>query len=153
MSSIVREVATKLITIENPLNVAIDVKKEHLITDSENIAFNPPTFSVPAHSEFGFEVVFRPLLALETNAKITLKSPELGEFTYPLKLQGLPSTTMRTLYFKSALGSDMVLPYKLLNYTKKPTTYQCVVTKLGPNGKAIQVVIDPKAKGPAVGGA
>lgn len=143
-----REVATKLITIENPLAVPIEVKKEHLTTDSEFVSFNPGAFSVPARSEFGFEVVFRPLLAVETNSKLVLKSPELGEFIYPLKLQGLPSTTMRTLFFTSALGSDMVLPYKLLNYTKKPTTYQCVMTKLGPNGKAVQVVIDPKAKGP-----
>ena len=123
MSSIVREVATKLITIENPLNVAIEIKKEQLISDSENIGFNPPSFSIPARSEFGFEVIFRPLLAAETNAKITLKSLELGEFIYPLKLMGLPANSMRTLFFKTALGSDMVLPFKLVNYTKKPTVY------------------------------
>jgi hypothetical protein len=32
------------------------------------------------------ELIFRPLLATESNNKILLKSPELGEFIYPLKL-------------------------------------------------------------------
>jgi hydrocephalus-inducing protein len=63
MSSIVREVATKLITIENPLSVPVEVKKDHLTCDTEIVSFNPPSFSVLARSEFGFEVVFRPLLA------------------------------------------------------------------------------------------
>lgn len=61
----VREVVTKLVTIENPLNVPVDIKKEQLVSDSDSISFNPPAFSIPARSEFGFEVVFRPLLALE----------------------------------------------------------------------------------------
>jgi hydrocephalus-inducing protein len=41
----------------------------------------------------------------------------------------------------------MVLPFKLMNYTKKPTTYTCYATKIGPNGKPLPVNIDPKAKG------
>lgn len=57
---------------------------------------------------------------------------------------------MRTIYYKAPLGTDVSLPYKFLSYTKKPTTYQCVITKLGPNGKPIPVTIDPKAKGAPV---
>ena len=90
MVSVVREIASKLITIENPLNDPVDIKKEYLTTDTDQISFNPPTFSIPPRSEFGLEVIFRPLLATESNNKIVLKSPELGEFLYPLKLQGLP---------------------------------------------------------------
>jgi hydrocephalus-inducing protein len=114
------------------------------------VSFNPPSFSIPARSEFGLEIIYRPLLAIEQNSKITLKSVELGEFVYPLKLQGLPVNTMRTIYYKAPLGTDVTLPYKFLNYTKKPTTYQCVVTKLGNNGKPVPVAIDPKAKGAPV---
>lgn len=147
MTSIVREAVSKLITIENPLSIGVDIKKENLVSETDAISFNPPSFQIPARSEFGLEIIFRPLLAQETNSKFSLKSPELGEFVYPLKLQGLPVTTMRTLYYKAPLGTDVSLPYKFLNYTKKPTTYQCVVTKLGQNGKPQQVVIDPKAKG------
>lgn len=36
-----------------------------------------------------FEIIFRPLLADERQAKITLKSPELGEYIFPLKLIGI----------------------------------------------------------------
>ena len=141
---------SKLITIENPLNVPVDIKKDQLVSESDSISFNPPAFSIPAHSEFGFEVIFRPLLAQEINTKVILKSVELGEFLYPVKLQGLAVNSMRTLYFKAPLGTDMLLPYKFFNYTKKPTTYQCVVTKLGSNGKPVPVNIDPKAKGAPV---
>ena len=137
---------SKLITIENPLNVPVDIKKDQLVSESDSISFNPPAFSIPARSEFGFEVIFRPLLAQEINTKVILKSVELGEFLYPVKLQGLAVNSMRTLYFKAPLGTEMSLPYKFFNYTKKPTTYQCVVTKLGSNGKPVPVTIDPKAK-------
>lgn len=53
----------------------------------------------------------------------------------------------RSLYFKASLGTEMVLPFKFMNYTKKPTIYTCYATKLGPNGKPLAVNIDPKAKG------
>jgi hydrocephalus-inducing protein len=117
----VREVQTKLITIENPLGVAVDIKKEQLVSETDSVSFNPPAFSIPPRSEFGFEVVFRPLIAQEINSRVVLKSPELGEFIYPMKLQGLPQNAMRTLYFKTSLGADMILPYKFLNFTRKPT--------------------------------
>lgn len=41
----------------------------------------------------------------------------------------------------------MTLPFKFMNFTKKPTAYSCYATKLGPNGKPVAVNIDPKAKG------
>lgn len=31
----------------------------------------------------------------------------------------------------------MVLPFKFMNFTKKPTIYTCYATKFGPNGKPI----------------
>ena len=42
--------------------------------------------------EFGFEVIYRPLLAAELTSKMILRSPELGEFTYMFALIGLAQT-------------------------------------------------------------
>jgi len=53
---------SKVITIENPLKSPIDIKKEMLVSDNDNIQFNPNSFTIPAHSEFGYEVIYRPLL-------------------------------------------------------------------------------------------
>lgn len=56
---------------------------------------------------------------------------------YPIKLQGVGQNVSRSLYFKAPLGSEMVLPFKFTNFTKKPTAYSCYATKLGPNGKPL----------------
>ena len=99
--------------------------------------------------EFGFEVIYRPLLVKDEVGKIQLKSPELGDFLYPLSLKGLaPSQVQRTMHFKAALGSDIIQSFKFQNYCKKATSYNCRVEKLGPGGKPISSgPIDPKAKG------
>lgn len=47
-----------------------------IIVDNDNVFVQPQFFTIPAKSEFGFEVVFRPLVAKEdNNSKITIKSP------------------------------------------------------------------------------
>jgi hypothetical protein len=50
MASVVRETVSKIITIENPLNKPIDIKKEMLLSDNENVSFNPNTFTIQSHS-------------------------------------------------------------------------------------------------------
>lgn len=76
------------------MKVPVEIKKEYLSVDNENISFNPPSFTIPAHSEFGFEIVYRPLLVKDESAKVNLKSPELGEYVFPLALKGLPASTI-----------------------------------------------------------
>ena len=39
--SMVRDSVSKLITIENPLQVPVEIKKEMLTVDNDNIFFNP----------------------------------------------------------------------------------------------------------------
>ena len=57
----------------------------------------------------GFEVIYRPLLQKEEISKITLKSPELGDFLYPLTLKGIdPTTAQRVISLKSQLGSELI---------------------------------------------
>ena len=138
MVSVVRETYSKLITIENPLNVAVTVKKEQLIPDHECITFNPPTFIMPPKSESGFEVLFRPLLANQIQSKFRLSSPELGEFTYLLNLTGLPSTIPRTTIFKTSLGTDILQNFKFTHYLKKAADYQCKVEKIGGGVKPVE---------------
>lgn len=147
LQSVVRESVTKLITIENPLATQVEIKKEMLTVDSEVVLLQPNSFVIPPKSEFGFEVVYRPLLAKEENAKITLKSLELGEFVYPLKLVGSPTTLQRTLAFKTNLGNDITQTFKFIHYGKKPTVYNCRVEKIG---QKAPVNPDPKAKAPVV---
>jgi len=138
MVSVVRETFSKLITIENPLNIPITVKKENLISDHECITFNPPTFVMPPKSESGFEVLFRPLLANQFQSKFKLTSPELGEFVYLLNLTGLPSTIPRSMIFKTSLGTDVVQNFKFTHYLKKATDYQCKIEKIGGGVKPVE---------------
>lgn len=52
------------------MDSAVEIKKEMLISDNENISFNPNNFTIPPHSEFGFEIVYRPLLVKDENSKV-----------------------------------------------------------------------------------
>jgi hydrocephalus-inducing protein len=65
LTSMVRDSINKLITIENPLNNPVEIKKEMLTVDNDNIFFNPNQFTIPPKSEFGLEILFRPLLVAE----------------------------------------------------------------------------------------
>lgn len=119
-----------------------------ILVDNDQVFVQPASFTIPARSQFGFEIVFRPLLAKEdNNSKITLKSPELGEFVYPLKLVGNPSTLQRSLAFKTNLGSDISQTFKFNHFGKKATTYNCRIQKIG---QKQPVNPDPKAKQPVI---
>lgn len=54
-----------MITIENPLEIPVQIKKEMMIIESDVLYVQPNHFTIPAKSEFGFEVIFRPLIAKE----------------------------------------------------------------------------------------
>ncbi len=46
MSATIRETISKLITISNPLNVPIEIKKQMLTADNDNISFHPSSFTI-----------------------------------------------------------------------------------------------------------
>lgn len=50
MSALIRETVSKLITVVNPLPNPVEIKKEMLVTDNENISFFPPSFTIKANS-------------------------------------------------------------------------------------------------------
>ena len=89
MSSIVRDTQVKIITIENPLSKPVQFTKDHIVSDSDVVFFPMTNFTIPEKSEFGLEMHFRPLIVGQSQAKLTLKNPELGESQYQLNLKGL----------------------------------------------------------------
>eukprot|EP01015_Nassula_variabilis_P031883 TRINITY_DN728_c0_g1_i4.p1 TRINITY_DN728_c0_g1~~TRINITY_DN728_c0_g1_i4.p1 ORF type:complete len:599 (+),score=110.56 TRINITY_DN728_c0_g1_i4:1-1797(+) len=131
LSSVVREASSTLITIENPFDHSVELKKENLVCDNDNVTFNPLGFTINKKQEFGLEIIYRPLTVSDINSKFLIKSPELGDFTYDLHLIGLPTSTQRQLTFKTALGSEIYQQFKFINYVKKQNTYTCKIEKLG----------------------
>jgi len=67
----------------------------------------------------------------EKTSNIIVKSPDLGEFPYKIKLIGTPSTSQRSMAFKTPLGTDLVQKFKFTHYLKKPTPYTVRIEKLG----------------------
>ncbi|EGR29178.1 hypothetical protein IMG5_161280 [Ichthyophthirius multifiliis] len=131
MSAFIRETSIKLITIINPLNIPVQITKEMFTSDNDNITINPTSFKIPPNSEFGFEIIFRPLLVKEEQSKVILNSHELGQSVYQLILKGVPlSTIPRSLTMKTYLGFDTVQSFKFINYCKKQTTYTCRIDRL-----------------------
>jgi len=146
LTSPVREGISKVLLIENPLAKSVAIAKEHIFCDNDNVTFNLQSDSIAKESEFGIELVFRPLVVGEKVTNVLIKHPELGEFPYQLKLAGTQSNVQRSMTFKSPLGTELVQTFKFISYVKKPTTYTVRVDKVGSK----TVVTDPKAKAPPV---
>ena len=64
----------------------------------------PDVIKIPAKSERGFEISYRPLNQIEQEIDFVLKNPVLGDYKYKLLLKGLPASAQRSLAFKCALG-------------------------------------------------
>lgn len=93
LSSVVRETTMRMITLENPLSKPVQLTKEMITCDNENVTIHPSSFTIPEKAEFGMEVLFRPLIVGEIASKLQVKSAELGESVYTLQLTGLPSSS------------------------------------------------------------
>ena len=65
MSSVVREATQRLINIENPLPHPVDIKQDMIVVESDTVFVSPKSFVIPPKSEFGLEIIYRPLLAKE----------------------------------------------------------------------------------------
>lgn len=119
----VRETTTKMIIIENPTTKDVEITKEEFKIDNDYIKITPDSITIPAQSERGFEISYRPLVVGEDNEVLTLSSAALGLYKYELLLKGLVSTAQRSLHFKCALGADLMQQFKFKHYLKKATTY------------------------------
>lgn len=84
------------------------IAKNQFTCASEYIDLGPEQLKIPAKSERGFEISYRPLIVSEQEVDLVLKNPVLGDFKYKLLLKGLPATSQRSLAFRCALGADLV---------------------------------------------
>jgi hydrocephalus-inducing protein len=135
LASQVREAVSQVISIENPTDVDVTISASEFQCDNEYIEITPPTLTVPARSERGFEVHYRPLIASEDEAcDLVLQNTVLGAFKYKLLLRGLQPSSQRSLAFKCALGGDLVQAFKFTHYQKKPTSYAVKVERIDQPG-------------------
>lgn len=126
----VRDTSSKVIMIENPLDTAVDITSDQVVVDNEYLVVNPPVLTIPPKSESGLELTYRPLLAGEAQANLTIKSPALGEYGYRLVLKGLPSTSQRSLHFNTSLGTELFNAFRFTHFAKKAAVYNVKIEKL-----------------------
>lgn len=112
-----------MIIIENPTANDVEISKDEFDYTNEYIEITPDSITIPAQSERGFEISYRPLVVSEQKEMLLLKSAALGTYKYELILKGLVSTAQRSLHFKCALGTDLMQQFKFKHYLKKPTVY------------------------------
>lgn len=87
----------------------VSIANTDFVCENEYIEIKPASLVIPAKSERGFEVHYRPLIASEDETSdLTLTNPILGTFKYKLVLKGLQLSTQRSMAFKCALGADVI---------------------------------------------
>jgi hydrocephalus-inducing protein len=123
LASQVRETISKMIIIENPTKFDIEITKQEFSFANEYIEITPDSITIPAQSERGFEINYRPLVIGESKELLTLKSAALGIYKYELLLKGLASTAQRSPHFKCSLGADLMQQFKFKHFLKKATVY------------------------------
>ncbi|KAJ8406633.1 hypothetical protein AAFF_G00302070 [Aldrovandia affinis] len=121
MATAVRQMATGLLTLENPLPSAVS-----FTTDCRNTDINVlPQLCVPALSTGTLMFEYQPLREGDSTTRLSLHSVELGYFHYDLLLQATPAPREKPLYFRAALGSGHSASAKFTNYSRVKTEYTC----------------------------
>jgi hypothetical protein len=118
MSASVRQLVTQHLLIANPMAHSVSFHKFSCTHPAITV---PVPFSLPANSEGGCEVRFRPLVAhKEQRVVLSLFSEELGEFQYALTLSAAGVGTERSLRFATDLGHDTTHTFRFTSYATKP---------------------------------
>ncbi|KAI9356512.1 hypothetical protein DFJ73DRAFT_958267 [Zopfochytrium polystomum] len=123
MSTTVRQLCTREITIANPLPnpVAFTALCNHSdITVTHS-------FSVQPKSDGVCLLEYLPLQAKESTARLTLTSVELGVYQYDLRLIATPGGPERSLHFKVGLGGSQTQTFRFLSFAKAKTEYSCKI--------------------------
>jgi len=84
----IRESVSRIVTIENPTDAEVVIAKSQFTCTSEYVEIGPEQLKIPAKSERGFEISYRPLIISEQEVDLILKNPVLGDFKYKLQLKG-----------------------------------------------------------------
>jgi len=120
-STTCRQTASKVISVLNPLSSGANFKCQ---ASTPDIRFSTPEFVVPPNSEATLEVLFRPIAAGSGEAKVSLISPELGDFPYLVQYTAKAAGLDKTIVFKAPLGStDCVQIFRFMHYALEATTY------------------------------
>jgi hydrocephalus-inducing protein len=130
----IREVVSKVIMIANPLNSSIEIQRSMISCDNDYVIIEPDWLEIPAKSESGIEVSYRPLVVTEQQCKMIVKTASLGEFNYILLLKGLPAPSQRTLHFSTSLGTELVQAFRFTNFLKKQVQYSIKIERLTGSG-------------------
>ena len=131
----VREVTQKVIMIANPLATPIEISRSMIVCDNDYVQIEPDWLEIPAKSESGIEVTYRPLIAAEQQSKLVVKTAQLGEFNYVLVLKGLPASSQRSLNFSTSLGTELVQAFRFTHFLKKQVQYAIKIEKLIGSGQ------------------
>lgn len=112
------------IRLDNPLNLA----STFTATCSNAIEILLPTaVTISGRSQGDFGIEFLPLRAGESTAELKLSSPELGVYTYDLKLKAALAPHERVIHFKTTLGQSQTLTAHFNNFCRQKTDYICKV--------------------------
>jgi len=129
----VRESTSKVIMLDNPLETSVQIDSKMITCDNEYVITSPEYLEIPARSESGIEVSYRPLVVAEQQAKLTVKSPVLGDFSYSLVLKGLSGSSQRSMHFSASLGAELVQVFRFQHFLKKQVQYQVKIERIGGN--------------------
>lgn len=135
LESPVRQSSRQLITIENPLNShePISMGNKGIGTDwwycESKLIRLKEIIPLSGNPEGRYEIEFRPLF-VSTSVDfcvLTIKTVELGNFMYKLKLKGLPSTVKHTLNFEVPLGIVQCEQFVFQTFNSAPTNYTIAI--------------------------
>ncbi|XP_075998117.1 hydrocephalus-inducing protein homolog [Genypterus blacodes] len=119
--TVVRQVASASVQLENPLNMPISLTSECKCPD----IILPSQYTVPGQSKGVLSFEYQPLHAGESTARLSMHCNELGYFHYELLLKVVPPPQEKPVYFQTPLGSSHSNIVKFINYSRSKTEYFC----------------------------
>lgn len=127
----------------NPLS---SVAKFKCQATHQDFRFSQNEFSVAPNSEATVDVLFRPVIVGSGEAKLSLSSPELGDFPYTVEYAAKAAGLDKTIVFKAPLGSmDSIQPFRFLHYAQKATTFSATI-EAAPGQKSVSSDFAPEIK-------
>ncbi|CAE7771395.1 Hydin [Symbiodinium pilosum] len=142
-STVCRQVATRSISVMNPLS---SIAKFKCQATHQDLRFSQTEFSVAPNSEATVDVLFRPVIVGTGEAKLSLSSPELGDFPYTVEYTAKPAGLDKTIVFKAPLGSmDSIQPFRFWHYAQKATTFTASI-EAAPGQKSVSSDFAPEIK-------
>ena len=126
----VRQRAEDRILIQNPLDedVVFSVScEDHQVMCSEEVV-------AKARGMAHVDVAFRPILPVESEAKLSITSEQLGSYPYLLRLKGVPAGAEGRMTFVVPLGGKETQSFRFQHYASEKADYKCSFSGSGQNG-------------------